>query len=111
MIGTCLGTFGDKNTKPLQFIAGQSFISILGCDDADEYGILHDGPLWCATHAQAIADMVVKSILVERNASHVHLDDWMPSVAHKRQVFDLLMHARVATEFMIKIEMWIKKHQ
>ncbi len=113
-----LGTFNEKNTKPLQFIAGQSLISILGRDgivdrsrDADEYGIQHDGPLCCATHARAIADMVVKSILAGKNASYVTLDDWMPSVADKRQVFDLLRHARIETEFMTKIETWIKKNQ
>ncbi|WP_167517987.1 hypothetical protein [Komagataeibacter xylinus] len=43
--------------------------------------------------------MVVKSILVGRNASHVSLDDWMPSVEHKRLVFDILMNARVKTDF------------
>ncbi len=52
-----------------------------------------EGPVWAATHARAIADLVLGSILRDESPHHVALDDWMPRDGDKQEVLDLLERA------------------
>jgi addiction module RelB/DinJ family antitoxin len=94
--------FKPQKRRPKLFVAGK------GCPDntnefLGERGIFecsalldklkiprHPGPAYAATHARAIADLVLASILSGGALDHIPLDDWMPQDRDKQQVFDLL---------------------
>ena len=48
------------------------------------------GPVYAATHARAIADLVLGAILRDESPDFVPLDDWMPRDDDKREVRALL---------------------
>lgn len=98
-----LGAFNEKNIKPIQFIADELFIQIFETDEiedksdiANEYGIHHIAPLYCATHYRAIADMAIKSFLSGRNANYIDVDDWLDTDEQKQKVFTLLTNAKTS---------------
>jgi hypothetical protein len=86
----------------------RSFISGVGCatdttpllGDAgvfdctallDDLKIPHsEGPVDAASHARAIADLVLAAVLRNESPDFVRLDDWMPRDSDKQEVFDLL---------------------
>lgn len=89
-----LKTFDDQN--PLQFFAGNEIIRFLGTrgiinrsDDADRAGIPYIGTLWCATHARAVADMMVKSYLSGKDTKHIRMHDWLDDDGFKETIFIL----------------------
>ncbi len=48
------------------------------------------GPVYAATHARAIADLIIVSVITDGSPEFVTLDDWMPRDSDKQEVFDLL---------------------
>lgn len=57
----------------------------------DELQIHHpEGPVYAATHTRAIADLVLVAVITGGSPEFVTLDDWMPTPANKKEVFDLL---------------------
>lgn len=95
----------------------RSFISGVGCatdttallGDAGIYDCTHiitdlnipheSEPVFAASHARAIADLVISSILRGVAPNNIQLDDWMPRDTDKQAVFDLLsMAAKHLTE-------------
>jgi len=46
--------------------------------------------VYAATHARAIADMVIVTILDGGTPDHIHLDDFMPRDSDKEEVFGVL---------------------
>jgi hypothetical protein len=60
----------------------------------DEMKIPHaEGPAYAATHARAIADLVIDAALRGKYANYLRLDDFMPRISDKQSVFDLLAMA------------------
>lgn len=125
---------GDWHAEGTFFIPrgprrARSFISGAGCDtdtmtllgdagifDAtaivDAMGILHvDGPVYAATHARAIADLVLGAVLRQASPDFVILDDWMPRDSDKQQVFDLLAVAlpRLSPDHQHAARAWQEK--
>jgi hypothetical protein len=45
---------------------------------------------YAATHARAIADLVLGAVLNGQSPEFVRLDDWIPDDSDKQEVFDLL---------------------
>jgi len=71
------------------------FLGSVGIYDAaaalDSMGVKHpEGPVYAASHARAIADLVIASVLRGEMLDHVGLDDWMPRGEDKAEVFELL---------------------
>lgn len=57
-------------------------------------GVLHEIKLvYAATHARAIADMVLGCVLSNESPEFIALDDWMPKESDKREVRNLLARA------------------
>ncbi|MBQ69777.1 hypothetical protein CL689_07050 [Candidatus Saccharibacteria bacterium] len=77
-------------------------------------GLEFDSELvFAATHERAVADLVLASVLNNGDASHVTLDDWMPSEEHKDLVFNLLHLALPGlgkSESQL-IRKWVKHNQ
>lgn len=89
----------------------RSFISGIGCatdttalfGDVGIYDCTHiiadlnipheSEPVFAASHARAIADLVTSSILRGVAPNNIQLDDWMPRDTDKQAVFDLLSMA------------------
>lgn len=110
-----LGTFDERNTKPIQFLAGRDLIEVLGTEgiedrsqDADRAGIPRSGIVWASNHARAIADMVVRSVISGRVASHVRLDDWMPEEDQKKRVLYLLDKAKLLPAQRARVRQWVQ---
>lgn len=94
--------FRPRKTLSRLFVAGvgceddtTSLLSDLGVFECssilDQYNIPHpEGAVYAATHARAIADMVLITILDDGSPDFIRLDDWMPSDEDKQAVFDLL---------------------
>ncbi len=60
----------------------------------DQLGIPYERrPVYAASHARAIADLVLDAVMRGSSADFVVLDDWMPRDTDKRQVFALLAKA------------------
>lgn len=92
-----------------------SYLADMGVYDCsailNAYGIPHPGgSVYAATHARAIADMVLVTILDGRSPSFIPLDDWMPSDIDKQAVFDLLEVAagRMDEEDKKRVLVWIE---
>jgi len=52
-----------------------------------------EGPVYAASHARAIADLVIISLLRGTYPDHIDLDEWMPQDNDKAAVFALLRRA------------------
>src|ERR1700736_506469 len=52
-----------------------------------------DGPVYAASHARAIADLVLGAVLRDESPDFVGLDDWMPRDEDKSEVLRLLDEA------------------
>lgn len=48
------------------------------------------GKAYAATHARAIADLVLSAVLHDESPEFLQLDDWMPRASDKQEVFELL---------------------
>lgn len=48
------------------------------------------GPVYAASHARAIADLVLVAVISGGSPEFVTLDDWMPRESDKQEVYDLL---------------------
>lgn len=70
------------------------------------------GPVYAATHARAIADMVLCSILREQSPEHVTLDDWMPRNQDKVAVAHLLRHSseRLNAFMRSRLSTWLSRN-
>lgn len=91
------------------------FLADMGVYDCsailNSYGIPHpDGSVYAATHARAIADMVLVTILDGRFPNFIPLDDWMPRDIDKQAVFNLLETAagRIDEAGRKRILTWIE---
>jgi hypothetical protein len=75
------------DTTPLLYDLG-----VFECSDVlDRHNIPHtSGPVFAASHARAIADMVLVVTLEDGNPAFIDLDDWMPEREDKNKVFELL---------------------
>lgn len=112
-----------RPTPPRSFIIerGQEFdpsalLGDAGIYDAsvmlDAMHVPHpDGPVYAATHARAIADLVLAAVLRGESPDFVALDDWMPSDEDKREVLDLLDAAalRVPKHNAQAIQNWVER--
>lgn len=79
----------------------------------NEWGIPHPpGTVYAATHARAIADMVLVCVLDGSHADYVELDDWMPRNEDKQAVFDLLDMAMqyLTLEQKSRVTVWKTKN-
>jgi hypothetical protein len=74
-----------------------SNIGVYECSSVlDQYRIPRPaGAVYAATHARAIADMVLITALDGGSLAFIRLDDWMPGDEDKWAVFDLLDNAVV----------------
>lgn len=71
------------------------------------------GPrLIAASHARAIADMVMRSARSGRNASHVVLDDFMPTHEYKERVHGILLSVGDKLTSMERegVETWMRRN-
>lgn len=94
--------FKPQKRRPKLFVAGEGcpdntnkFLGARGVFECsallDKLNIPHyPGPAYAATHARAIADLVLTSVLNGGALDHIPLDDWMPQDQDKNQVFELL---------------------
>ena len=63
--------------------------------ELDALGVEHPaGPVYAATHARAIADLLLRAVLRGESPQFVTLDDWMPKDEQKQSVLALLAKAR-----------------
>lgn len=97
--------FRQRQTRSRSFISGvgcatdtTALLGDTGVFDCtalvDELKIPHAaGPVYAASHARAIADLVLAAVMRGEPADFVCLDDFMPRAADKQQVFDLLAMA------------------
>lgn len=109
----------------------RSFISGLGCE-TDTVGLLgEEGVFDCsalldslnipfdgerafaASHARAVADLVLASVLRGEPTDYICLDDWMPRDSDKEEVFALLDKAmsKLGPEQQEKVMEWKEKNR
>lgn len=108
----------------------RSFISGVGCqtDTTDLLGragivdctqvverlrIPHQGArVFAATHARAVADLVLAAVLRGESPDFVDLDDYMPRPDDKREVFDLLQMAaaKLSADARQQVNAWRTKN-
>lgn len=114
--------FRPRQTLSRLFLAGDgcpddttpllSDVGVYECSHIlDRYQIPHpDGAVFAATHARAIADMVLVTVADGGSPAFIKLDDWMPEVEDKRAVFELLDAAisQLKTIAREKIAAWVK---
>lgn len=91
-----------RSRRSRTFIAGEGcltntlpFLGNAGIYECSEtlrrVGVGHVGlSAYAATHARAIADLVISAIQAGQRTDHITLDDWMPRKAGKKEVLDLL---------------------
>lgn len=114
-------TFFRAHEKPSRsFIAGAGCetdtMALLGdagifeCSEVlDAMGIRRPpGKAYAATHARAIADLVLSAVLHGGSPEFVQLDDWMPADSDKHEVFDLLAiaHSKLTEAQLHMIKEW-----
>jgi hypothetical protein len=99
--------FRQRETRSRSFISGKGCLTnttdllgqegIYDCSKLlDELQIAHEeGPAYAATHARAIADLVLSAVLMDKALDHLQLDAWMPRQTDKLEVFELLNKAVV----------------
>lgn len=79
----------------------------------DELQIPHpQGAVYAASHARAIADLVLAAVLSDGSPDFVQLDDWMPRDNDKIEVFDLISIAlaKLNAEQQHKVQAWQRKN-
>jgi hypothetical protein len=117
--------FREREKRARSFISGEGCptdtIRLLGdrgvhdCTQVvDSLHIPHESPIvWAASHARAIADLVLGAVMAGRSPAFVRLDDFMPRDTHKQQVFDLLDIAtpKLTSDQQAAVLAWQKKNQ
>lgn len=116
--------FRQRETRSRSFISGKGCLTdttdllgqegIYDCSQLlDELQIEHEGPAYAATHARAIADLVLSAVLKDRKPDHLELDDWMPHDEDKQQVYRLLNKAvsRLDLKHQVDVNAWIVKQK
>jgi hypothetical protein len=77
---------------PSRFLGATGIVDVAASLDA--IGVPHPpGPVYAATHARAIADLVLVAALRGEDPTFVALDDYMPEREQKLAVFTLLDRA------------------
>jgi hypothetical protein len=71
-----------------------------------------DGPVYAASHARAIADLVLSAVLRGESPDFVGLDDWMPRDEDKSEVLCLLDEAaqHLELQHVDPIEAWVERN-
>lgn len=94
--------FRPRAHRSRSFIAGEGCatnttpiladIGVFDCTDLlDSLHIPYEeGSAYAATHARAIADLVLSAVMRGESPEFVRLDDYMPRNSDKQEVFDLL---------------------
>ncbi len=81
----------------------------------DELGILHDSlSVRVASHARAVADLVLDAVLCDREPGHEWLDDWLPRESDQQPLWEMLEMAseKLNNEQNTLIEIWkVKSHE
>jgi len=108
----------------------RSFISGTGCETdttallgdsgiydctavVDNLGIPHAlGPVYAATHARAVADLVLAAVMRGQSPAFVRLDDYMPRASDRQPVFDLLAVAlpQLPADQRLAVQAWQVKN-
>jgi hypothetical protein len=116
--------FRPHKRRSRSFIAGAGCetdtLDLLGdrgifeCSEAlDAMGIRRPpGNAYAATHARAIAELVLSAALHGESPEFVQLDDWMPRDSDKQEVFDLLCITapKLTDEQRKKVLIWRMKN-
>lgn len=79
----------------------------------DELKISHESTIaYAASHVRAIIDLVIGAIFRGQSTDHVVLDDWMPRLGDKQEVYDLLRMAdgHLSVEQDKALRVWLQKN-
>lgn len=70
------------------------------------------GKAYAASHARAIADLVLAAVINNGSPDFIPLDDWMPYEHNKKEVFDLINLAiqKLDSSQTNKIRQWLQKN-
>ncbi|WP_091827740.1 hypothetical protein [Marinobacterium iners] len=98
--------FKPRSRKPRTFLMGDGcpedtrpWLGEAGIEDVtaivESMLVPHESPrTYAASHARAIADLVLVATKRNQPLDHIHIDDWMHTQDQKEQVYELLSYAK-----------------